>query len=155
MEQLKLIALDDDDLKVVSAHLQDAVIRTEDIVFLPKERRFAILMHRFDWLSAAEAKGPNGGYERSQCVLRFEKVKHVQYKHLALGEHSEVVELLVVSFEPGEPPNGAIILTFAGGAAIKLHVDCIEAELRDLGPVWKTPYKPRHPDDLDESKSAS
>jgi hypothetical protein len=154
MEQLKLIALDDDDLKVMSAQLQDAVIRTEDVVFLPKERRFAILMNRFNWLDAADG-GAERSYERCQCALRFEKVKHVQYKHLALGERSEVVELLAVSFEAGEPPSGAIILTFAGGPAIKLHVDCIEAELRDLGPVWKTPHKPRHPDNLDEIKSAS
>lgn len=149
MELLKLIALDDDDLKVVSAHLQDALIRTEDIAFLPKEQRFAVLMNRFDWLGAEDdGTEPDAGYNRRQCALRFEKVKHVQFRHLALGERSEMIELLAVRFEPGEAPSGAIILTFAGGPAIKLHVDCIEAELRDLGPSWQTPHKPRHPDDL-------
>jgi hypothetical protein len=155
MELLKLIALDDDDLRVISAHLQDAVIRTEDIAFLPKERRFAILMNRFDWLGAAAEGEPHGDYQRRQCALRFEKVRHVQYRHLALGERAEVVELLAVSFHPGEAPGGAILLTFAGGPAIKLHVDCIEAELRDLGPIWTTPNKPRHPDDLDIIKPTS
>jgi hypothetical protein len=156
MEQLKLIALDEDDLKVVSAHLQDAVIRTEDMVYMPQDGRFAILMNRFDWLGAAEAHGTNGsGYERCQCALRFEKVKHVQYRKLALEDRSEIVELLAVSFEPGETPSGSITLTFAGGAGIRLHVDCIEAELRDLGPTWKTPNKPRHPDDRDQPKLTS
>jgi hypothetical protein len=154
MELLKLIALDNDDLKVFSAHLQDAVIRTEDIAFLPKERRFAIVMNRFDWLGAVDG-APADGYARLQCALRFEKVRHVQYKHLAIGERSEIVELLAVRFHAAEPPSGAILLTFAGGPAIKLHVDCIEAELRDLGPIWRTPHKPRHPDDLDEIKPAS
>jgi hypothetical protein len=148
MELLKLIALDDDDLKVVSAHLQDAVVRTEDIAFLPKEQRFAVLMSRFDWLGAEDGGEAEDSYKRRQCALRFEKVKHVQFRHLALGERCETVELLAVRFEPGEAPSGAIILTFAGGPAIKLHVDCIEAELRDLGPSWQTQHKPRHPDDL-------
>lgn len=147
MELLKLIALDEDDLKVVSAHLQDAVLKVEDMAFVPRERRFAALLNRFDWLTADEKIAANGGqFERRRCALRFEKVHHAQFKALSLNNSAQVLELLTVSFEPGEAPSGYVTLTFAGGPAVRLQVDCIEAELRDLGPSWKTAYKPEHPD---------
>ncbi|MGF1622181.1 MAG: DUF2948 family protein [Rhodomicrobiaceae bacterium] len=156
MDLLKLIALDDDDLKVVSAHLQDAVLKVEDMAYIPRERRFAALLNRFDWLTADENIAANGGhFERRRCALRFEKVHHAQFKALSLENSAQVLELLSVIFDPGEAPSGFITLTFAGGPAVRLQVDCIEAELRDLGPSWKTARKPEHPDDDNNSDLSS
>lgn len=156
MELLKLIALDDDDLKVLSANLQDAVLRVEDMAFIPRERRFAAVLSRFDWLSAVESHtGNGGGYERRRCALRFEKVLSAQHRSLALDIKSDSLELLAIGFEPAESPSGHVTLYFAGGGAIRLEVDCIEAELRDLGPTWKTPLKPDHPDDNTDANTTS
>jgi hypothetical protein len=154
MDLLKLIALDEEDLKVVSAHLQDAVLRVADMAFLPRERRFAVLLNRFDWLSA-ETKAAQEGFRRQRCGLRFEKVLNAQIKNISLQRRSDALELLAIDFEEHNPPGGYITLTFAGGGAVRLEVDCIEAELRDLGLVWKTGKKPIHPDDQSETKTAS
>ena len=60
---------------------------------------------------------------------------------------SRVLSLLAVSFEPGDPPGGRVTLTFSGDASIQLEVECIEAELKDLGLVWRTRSRPEHPGD--------
>lgn len=148
MELLRLIAFDEDDLKVLSAHLQDALMRMEDVVFLPKERRFAAVLKRFDWVKAAASNDdPDGIYERREAALRFERVLGAQYRNLPLDQTGDVVTaLLAVNFDAGDPPSGFIELIFAGGGAIRLQVECIEGELRDLGTVWRTRRKPEHPD---------
>jgi hypothetical protein len=148
MELLRLIAFDEDDLHVLSAHLQDSVVRIQDVIFLPKERRFAAVLKRFDWVkAAASSDDPDGIFERREAALRFERVLGAQYRNLPL-DHAEgsVTALLAVNFEAGDPPGGFIELVFAGGGAIRLHVECIEGELRDLGMVWRTRRKPQHPD---------
>jgi hypothetical protein len=156
MTLLKLIALDEDDLNVVSAQLQDALLRIDDMAFMPKERRFAVLLNRFDWLNAEMEHASNGsGYERRQCILRFEKVGQAQFKNISLSDGKRVLELLAIHFYAREAPGGYVTLIFAGGGAVRLEVDCIEAELRDLGPSWKTPRKPQHPDDEAQKKSVS
>ena len=157
MESLRLIAFDEDDLKVLSAHLQDALVRMEDIAFLPKERRFAVVLKRFDWVAAAASNGsPDSFYERREAALRFERVLGAQYRDLPLdGTGDAVTALLAVNFEAGDAPSGFIELIFAGGAAIRLKVECIEGELRDLGTVWRTLRKPEHPGGGDTPPSAS
>ena len=148
MELLRLIALDEDDLKIISAQLQDALVRLEDLAFLPKERRFAAVLKRFDWLRAVNGPEADDGrlYERRQAALRFERVLSAQYRDLPLEQKESIEELLAIHFEPADPPGGFISLIFAGGGAIRLQVEYIEAELRDLGPVWRTRNKPEHPD---------
>lgn len=156
MKLLRLIAFDEDDLKVFSAHLQDALLRIDEMAFLPQERRFAALLKRFDWLGA-DAKQPAPGqfFERRQAALRFERVLGAQYRNLPLDNKSdEVRELLAIDFELSEPPGGHVSLIFAGGGAIRLQVECIEAELRDLGPVWRTRRKPDHPGSSGNSQAA-
>ena len=156
MDTLKLIALDDEDLKVFSANLQDAILKVEDMAFIPGERRFAAVMKRFNWLGSDHKHGGNGScYERRQCALRFEKVRHAQFRNLALDRPKDVLELLAISFQASQAPQGFVTLIFAGGSAIRLQVDCIEAELRDLGPAWATSCKPEHPDTLDKQNAPS
>ena len=147
-QTLKLLALDEQDLQVMSAHLQDAVLRVADIAYVPSEKRFAMIANRFDWESAADGQGARKkkGFQRRRSALRFERVLGVQLQGVKQNAKNAVLELLAVQFEPQEKPEGHVMLVFAGGATIRLHVECIEAEMRDLGPVWKTKRKPGHED---------
>jgi hypothetical protein len=148
MDSLKLIALDAEDLKVVSAHLQDAVLKVADMAFVPRERRFAAILNRFDWTSVL-AGGKATAPTRRQTALRFERVLGAQVSGIDLKAGQEVLELLALQFEPvaAEDPQGYLTLVFAGGGAVRLHVECIEAEMTDLGPAWQARAVPRHPDD--------
>jgi len=151
MPELKLIALDADDLAVISAHLQDAVIKVGDIAYLPKERRLAALGNRFDWADALkDAATGKTSYARRRTALRFERVLSAKLQGIDLANKGAVLSLLAIGFEKGadpESPEGHVTLQFADGGAIRLHVECIEAELQDLGPVWRARSRPRHPGD--------
>ncbi len=156
MELLKLIAMDDEDLNVLSVQLQDAILRIEEMAYLPQERRFAAILNRFDWLSATGNEQANrSGYQRRRSALRFERVTGAQFQNLSLDDKTGTLALLAINFEPGDLPGGTITLIFCGGGAIRLHVEVIEAELRDLGPIWKTRAKPEHPDESVEAEASS
>jgi hypothetical protein len=143
MTPLKLIALDAEDLSVVSCHVQDAVLRMADMTYVPSQQRFAALLNRFDWEGVAEG---HKEFARRRAALRFDRVRGAQLKRLKPGSSGRVLSLLAVSFETTDPPGGYVTLTFSGGASIRLEVECIEAELKDLGPAWRTKHAPRHPD---------
>ena len=146
MAELKLHALDGEDLAVISAHCQDAVVRVADLALRPREDRFVLVCNRFDWTTAASAQNNKGkqDFERRRAGLRFERVKRAQITGLDLSKGETVLVLLAIGFEPGNAPGGRITLQFAAGAAIRLDVDYIEAELKDLGAAWSTGHKPDH-----------
>lgn len=158
MPLLKLIALDPEDLAVISANVQDAILKAGDIVFEARAKRFVAAINRFDWeqahatqvsgqpagKSSGKGRAAAGLHERRRSVLRFEKVRKVQSQNLKQGEADRVLSLLALTFEPTVPPAGFLTLVFADNAAIRLEVDYIEAELRDLGPTWKTRRRPDH-----------
>ena len=153
MEQLRLVALDLEDLDVLSANLQDAVLKVGDMTYLAREKRFVALLNRFDWQAALKAEADGKWfpkYRRCQTALRFERVLAAKCSRLDLKAKDQVLELLAIQFAPrdgeGKDPEGEIELIFAGGPAIRLHVECIEAELRDLGPSWPTANCPHHDD---------
>jgi hypothetical protein len=148
MTDLKLIALDAEDLDILSAHLQDAVLKVGDMAFLPRERRFAAVLNRFDWLAATPAGRTRARNERRRTALRFERVSDAHLQGIDLKAKDRVLALLAIKFEPQRSPGGVITLLFAGDAAVRFEVDCIEAELRDLGAVWRARTKPEH--DLDD-----
>jgi Protein of unknown function (DUF2948) len=155
MPDLKLIALDAEDLAVISAHLQDAVLKIGDMAFRPREKRFAAVANRFDWVDAINndaAKKKH--YARRQSALRFERVLGARVHGIDLNNKGAVVSLLAVAFEAGEPPGGHVTLQFANGGAIRLQVECIETELRDLGPVWEAKSRPRHPEEPSEAQDS-
>lgn len=141
-DRLKLLAMDDEDLAVISAHVQDAVLKVADLVNLPKERRFALGMNRFTWEKVEETRK---NFERRRAALTFDRVLSVKTSGIRRDRPDAVLELLAVAFESaGEPPAGIVTLYFAGGAAIRLEVECIEAHLADLGAAWATRSKPSH-----------
>lgn len=156
MTSLKLIALDEDDLQILSAHVQDAVAREADLAYLPAEGRFVALINRFDWTDAVgEMNGRRRSYVRRRAALRIDKVKKAQIHAVTPGNGSQVLSLLAVQFQPANIPSGFITLVFSGGAAIRLTVECVEAELRDLDAAWVTRSLPRHPDDGEGANSNS
>ncbi len=139
MDLLKLVALDQEDLAIVSAHLQDAIVRVGDLTYLCKEKRFALVGRRFDW----EA-GPNEPPRRRLTGLHFERVKAVRARGIDRSNPDAVLSLLAITFEETDNPSGTATLIFAEGAAIQLDVECIELQMKDLGPVWEAESRPAH-----------
>lgn len=146
MDPLKLAALDTDDLAVVSAHMQDAVIRVGDMKFLAADQRFVIVANRFDW-SHAEGVHKKHAYRRRRTGLHFNRVLAARVQNIRQGNDEAVVSLLSITFEPADGPSGAITLVFSGGGQVRLEVECIEAQLSDLGAAWETASRPAHEDE--------
>jgi hypothetical protein len=141
MELLKLVALDTDDLEVVSAHLQDAVVCVGDVHWRPNEKRLVIGLARFDW-EGAQANRPE--FERRSTALRFDRVNSFKCRGVNCSDKKVMLNLLAVSFEQTDGPAGVVTLTCSGGAALRLEVECLECELADLGPIWTTTCCPAH-----------
>ena len=126
---LKLVALEREGLAVISAHVQDTCVRREDMTWMPKQKRFVLNGMRYDWAGAKF--GPE---ERVGTVLRFDRVLGVSHLGLAGKQPGDGLNLLAVTFEKTEAPSGMVFLTFADGSIARLEVECLEAELRDVGP---------------------
>lgn len=133
---LRLMAEDEEDLKVLSAALQDALAKIGDISFEPAARRLTIAFNRFRW----EA----GGAELVRSALQIGCVRAVKARRLRREAKAAVVELLAMAFEPGEAPGGAVLLTFAGGGDLRVEVECIEAALADVSAPWPARKAPGH-----------
>ena len=148
MDELKLVALDKDDIEVVSAHVQDALVRVAEIFWRPREHRFVMALKRFDWMNAVDLGGSKDGYSpdyrRCRTALRFERVTACKCRNLDQANKDTTLNLLAVKFDAGNGPSGAITLTFSGGGAIRLDVECLEAELADLGEVYAAVSCPDH-----------
>jgi hypothetical protein len=150
MEPLKFVALDADDLEVVSAHLQDAEVRVADVHWRPQEKRLVVGLDRFDWL-AWNASDPD--MRRRRAVLRFERVLACKCRQVKPDGKDAVLNLLAVEFEPADAPAGSVILTFSGGPMLRLDVECLEVELVDLGPAHTTDVSPVRPADAPDARS--
>ncbi|WP_117195965.1 DUF2948 family protein [Rhizobium terrae] len=143
MTELKLLALDTDDLGVISAHMQDAVFKVGDVHWSPAERNFALAGNRFVWETAVRKRK---GFERRRSALVFKRVEAVRSTGIDRNNRDEVLSLLAVTFtQKGEGPEGTVELVLAGNATIALDVECIEVALADVGGAWETASKPRHP----------
>ncbi len=141
MQPLKLVALDQDDIEIVSTHLQDAVVKISDIIWLPGEKRLVLGLNRFDW----EACGCDDPcYKRRRTALRFERVNAFRCRNVNPADKEAVLNLLAVEYNQTDAPAGSITLIFSGGAALRLEVECLECELADLGPTWDARGRPVH-----------
>ena len=142
MSGLKLLALDGDDLGIVSAHVQDAVLKIGDISYDAATRRLLLPMNRFAWEAAKGVLRQHN--ERRNAVLDFGRVTSVRSSGIARERKADVLSLLTVDFEPNGAPGGTVSLLFAGGGAIRAEVECIEARLTDLGGAWQASSRPVH-----------
>jgi hypothetical protein len=145
MSGLKLLAQDAEDVKIISAHLQDAVMRVGDLAYLPKQHRFAALLNRFCW----EDCGDNKTGVRVLCGLHFDGVLKVQSQHVRQDDPNAVIDLLAINFTPEQDGAGTIDLMLAGGGRIRLSVECIAATLRDMTEPRPAVSRPAH--DLEHS----
>jgi Protein of unknown function (DUF2948) len=160
---MKLRARDAEDLAIVSAFLQDALVNVREMKYLPNERRFVFIANRFRWEFGAarpekqSAERPaaddadatfsgenddHAHYERTHCGVCFERVRGVKAKGLKGAFSPRFLELLAVQVE-----LGAIHLCFAEAATVRLEVDAIRCYLEDLGEAWPTAWQPAHPTD--------
>lgn len=150
MHDLKLMALDEEDLSVLAAHLQDAVLTAGDMTFLKGERRFALVANRFDWSQAsksAPAQLDGDAFTRRRAGVRFERVMNAKVTGFDPSKKDTALSLLTVTFETANEPSGFVTLHFSGGGAVRLEVECIEAAIQDLGSAWSTQRKPSHTGD--------
>lgn len=126
----RLIALDSDDLAVISAHVQDASVNVADVIWRQDEKRLVVAMQRLDWdQSLAGETEPR----RLVSALRFDRVLACKSRDIDLEAGDLALNLLGIEFHATAPPGGSAVLLFAEGGAIRLDVECLECELADLG----------------------
>jgi hypothetical protein len=164
---LRLRAEDAEDLAVISACLQDALVSVRDLAYDRDAGTFILAANRFRWEGGAGGAGSGAPFERTLCGLAFETVTGVTYRGFHRREEERLLSLLAIRPEPGrsaDPPDGrgsaaaaprggmTIDLEFAGGAAIRLFAAAIRCRVRDFGEPWPTAWQPGHP--LDEPEPA-
>jgi hypothetical protein len=140
-QPLRLLAEDADDLKVLSAAVQDAVLKIGDIVYEPQGRQLTIALNRFRWENGVRRP------ERVRAGLQFGGVLNVRSRKLRRDAKGAVVSLLDVTFEPSgaaEDPGGAVILRFSGDADLRLEVEALDAALADVSAPWPARRAPAH-----------
>lgn len=142
---LNLGAQDVDDIKVLSALVQDSVFPITEMKWSAKQRRFGLLLNRFRWEEGGRVKSSP---ERVQSLLAFDGVLNVASQGIDRSDPDMVLSLLTVEFEAGEDGAGDMILTLAGDGAIRLKVETIEATLKDVTRPYVAPSKraPSHPE---------
>lgn len=129
--QLKLIALDADDLAIISAHVQEARVQASDIIWRQGEKRLVIGMNRLDWEQTMAGEATP---RRLLSALRFDRVLACKSRHIDLEAPAETaLELLGIEFYPDDAPGGSVVLMFSDDGALRLDVECLECELADLG----------------------
>jgi len=136
---LRLLAEDAGDLEVISAALQDAVGRLGDIRWERRARRLTIALNRFRWEACDDV-----GQERVRAAVQLGGVMGVRARNLRPEAKDAVVQLLAVTFEPGESPGGVITFAFADGGDLAVEVECIDAAMADLSAPWSTTRTPEH-----------
>lgn len=142
---LKLRAETAEDLTIFSAVLQDAVAILGDMTFRPGERRFALMVNRYLWEQDGSSDDQPGVCYRIRTGIHFDGVLHAAVQGLSQRARKKILELLSVDFRPEADGAGVVTLVFAGGGAIQLHVECIDAYLADTGAPWRAGCRPLHP----------
>lgn len=155
--RLKLRAEDQEDLRVIAACLQDALIPLSDIHYVDGERRLILVANRFRWENCPDLpEVPSGhsqdgidcsNYERVNCGILFENVSAVRRRGLDQRDRGRILELLTMNIETGDRGRMAVVMLFAGGAAIRLEGEHIKCRISDIGEPWPTQFRPNHPTD--------
>lgn len=134
---LRLLAEDSDDLQIISAALQDAILRPVDIRWERKARRLTVVLSRFCW---------ECGGTRVMSAMQFGDVQAVKSRRLPRAPES-ALELLAIDFVQTEVPSGRVVMMFAGGGDLRIDVECLDAVLTDLSDRWPARAAPEHPAD--------
>ncbi len=147
MTTVKLKAEDATDLEVMAAHLQDAILRVGDFVWLARQRRFAGIGTRFCWelVDIAAGKPKRGkSFYRTRTGLHFDNVLGVKARGFDQSDGEAFLVVLGMTFEPGEDAAGTVRIDFGGGAELELQVECLDASMSDQSSPWPTDQLPAH-----------
>ena len=136
---LKLIAQDEEQLTIISSLTQDSIIKTNEMGYDNKTKRFALLMNRY----SHEEEDPS----RIRCAIHFDYADSVKSIGIEKQSNDEILVLLAIRFESKVKPSGSIFLEFSNNKSITIDVESIEAFLTDMGDSWKIPNKPVHEED--------
>ena len=134
---LRLQADDAEDLSVISAQMQDAVLKRADMQFDAKRRRFALVANRFAWEALPQK-------ERRRTGLHFDDVTSVKVSGFEKAQASAILSVLAISFEPADGLSGHVTINFSAGKQIRLAVDCLNVTMDDLGGAWSAIDVPDH-----------
>ena len=144
VQNLKLIAKTDEDLRVISAHLQDSIVKTSDIAHLKKNRIFLMQLNRFMWEDVE--KGVFRKNKRIRTVLKFDNVLHVRSKNINQMKGDRFLDFLAIESKEMPDKNYEMNLIFSGDVIIKIIAEAIEVKLDDQGTPWESKNKPKHDD---------
>ncbi len=143
-KNLKLIARTKDDLRVVSAHLQDAIVNISDIANLEKNKIFLMQLNRFMWEDVE--KGVFRKNKRIRSVLKFDNIVKVYSKNISQMEKSKFLDFLTIETIQMPDNNYEMKLVFSGNSMIKVISEVIDVTLDDQGEAWDTKNMPKHMD---------
>lgn len=141
-QNLKLIARTDDDLRVISAHLQDSIVSSGEIASLKKSRIFLLQLNRFMWEDVE--KGVFRKNKRIRTILKFENVMKVTSKNINQDNKKRFLDFLAIESEVMPDKSYEMKLIFSGDCVIKVYAEVIEVTLDDQGSSWETKAKPKH-----------
>ena len=144
VKNLKLIAKTDEDLRVISAHLQDSIVKTSDIANLKKNRIFLMQLNRFMWEDVE--KGVFRKNKRIRTVLKFENVIKATSKNINQKKNDRFLDFLAIETLKMPDKNYEMNLIFSGDIIIKLLTEAIEVTLDDQGSPWESKNRPKHED---------
>ena len=142
VKNLKLIARTEEDLRVVSAHLQDAIASVSDIAILKKNKIFILQLNRFMWEDVE--KGVFRKNKRIRTVLKFENVLNVLSKNINQLKKDKFLDFLAIETNKMPDNNYEMKIIFAGDSVIRVLSEVIEVTLDDQGEAWNTKNKPKH-----------
>ena len=139
---LKLIARNLEDLKVISAHLQDSIVAVQDIVFLKKNRNFIMVVNRFMWEDIE--KGVFRQSKRIRSAVKLENVINVKSQNINQKNKKRILECLAIKCNYTFDEVYKINIFFSGGGVITIIAEAIDIVLDDLGKPWSTKHVPKH-----------
>ena len=141
-KNLKLIASSNEDLKVISAHLQDSIVSTSDAANLSRNRIFLMQLNRFMWEDVE--KGIFRKNKRIRTILKFDNVLSVASKNISQENKGEFLDFLAIETNLLPDKSYEIKLVFSGNAIIKIICEVIDVTLDDQGNYWESKNKPKH-----------
>ena len=139
---LKLIGKNQEDLKVISAYVQDSIVAVKDIVFLRKNRIFIMMVNRFMWEDVE--KGLLKQNKRIRCAIKFEEVLKVKSKEINQKNKNKFLECLAIKYKEISNNNYKIKIFFSGDNIITLISEAIEVVMHDVGKAWNVKHIPKH-----------